>query len=51
MLDNSKAINELNWHLKWDTEMSIKNTVKWYREFYENNNLITDNQINNFLNK
>ena len=50
MLDNSKAINELNWHPKWDKEMSIKNTVKWFREFYENN-LITDNQIKDFLKK
>ena len=51
MLDNSKAINELNWYPKWDTEVSIKKTIKWYREFYENNNVITDNQISEFLNK
>ena len=50
MLDNSKAINELNWHPKWDKEMLIKNTVKWCREFYKNN-LITNNQINDFLKK
>lgn len=51
MLDNNKAIIELGWRPIWETEEAIQKTILWYREFYENNNIITDNQIIQFLNK
>jgi CDP-glucose 4,6-dehydratase len=47
-LDINKAINNLNWEPKWDTEKSIKKTINWYQKFYngENvNNLIYDDLI------
>lgn len=51
MLDNSKAIRELDWHPIWNTEEAIQKTIIWYREFYENNKILTDSQILQFLNQ
>ena len=36
-LDISKAINELKWKPKMDTEKAIERTIAWYKFFYEGN--------------
>ena len=32
-----KSFNLLNWYPKWGFEESVQRTVKWYKDFYENN--------------
>jgi CDP-glucose 4,6-dehydratase len=49
-LDNSKAISRLQWTPKWDTIKSIEESITWYKKFYLEGELITENQICQFLN-
>lgn len=52
-LDISKAINELNWLPKYNSEIAIKKTIEWYRHFSLDESTIiefTENQIIEFLN-
>lgn len=46
-LDITKSKTILNWTPKWDAENAIKNTLKWYRGFY--NNISANDLINNDL--
>jgi CDP-glucose 4,6-dehydratase len=48
-LDNAKAISSLGWKPKWNTEKAIEQTVNWYKEYYLKGNLLTYNQIEEFL--
>ena len=48
-LDCSKAKNELEWDTKYDINKTFENTATWYKEFYENNNLITLQQIDEYI--
>jgi CDP-glucose 4,6-dehydratase len=48
-LDNSKAISELGWIPKWNTEQAIEKTIVWYKEYYLNNKLITYDQVDDYL--
>lgn len=41
-LDCDKAKKELGWHPKWHIEDSIKNTVEWYKIFYNKSNNILE---------
>lgn len=47
-VDSSKAITELNWLPKWDVNQSIEKTAKWYRHFYENGLLLSEEQIEEY---
>lgn len=47
-LNISKAQSKLGWNPVWTNQKSIENTIKWYREFYQNNILSTDSQIIEF---
>ncbi len=44
-LDSTKAHNILNWYPVWDVEQAIKKTASWYKSFYEDNQLSTEDQI------
>jgi CDP-glucose 4,6-dehydratase len=35
-LDINKAINELKWHPVYSNDQAIKQTIEWYKYFYEN---------------
>lgn len=48
-LDSSKANNLLNWKPLWDGEQSIEKTMQWYKAFYNNNTIITEQQLNEYL--
>ncbi|WP_304236028.1 CDP-glucose 4,6-dehydratase [Jiulongibacter sediminis] len=48
-LDSSKSSTLLKWIPKWGTEEAILKTIEWYREFYESNKVITQNQIQKYL--
>jgi len=41
-LDCAKAKKELGWNPKWHIEDSIKNTVEWYKIFYNKSNKILE---------
>ena len=46
-IDSSKSRSLLNWKSKWDIENSLKNTIKWYSEYKNKNEIdkITKQQI------
>jgi CDP-glucose 4,6-dehydratase len=48
-LDNSKALSELGWVPKWNTELAIEKTIIWYKNYYLNKQLITYEQIHHYL--
>lgn len=51
-LDISKARQLLNWKPKFNAEIALSNTIKWYKSFYNNPNSIeelTSIQINEYL--
>ena len=50
-LDTSKAKRLLNWSTYFDFEVTLRNTVIWYKNYYNNLDIIklTENQINNFM--
>ncbi|RAX54194.1 CDP-glucose 4,6-dehydratase [Helicobacter sp. 16-1353] len=49
MLDTAKAHHLLSWKPILDTRESIENTIIWYRNFIENNAIISQNQLENYL--
>ena len=48
-LNNNKAKSSLGWTPKWSNEISIKNTIEWYKEYYHSNQIITENQLNQYI--
>lgn len=49
LLDHHKAVSKLGWKPRYRSEQSVRLTMDWYKAFYENNELITRNQIEDFL--
>jgi CDP-glucose 4,6-dehydratase len=49
-LDCVKVYRKLNWYNIWDSDMTFKRTVKWYKQFYKNNNIFTDNDLKIYIN-
>ena len=49
-LDCSKAHQLLNWHNVWDSETTFKRTVEWYKNFYENININTEEDLKKYVN-
>jgi CDP-glucose 4,6-dehydratase len=50
MLDSSKAIKLLNWRSVWGFNKTLGNTMKWYQAFYENNNVLTQDVLYDYIN-
>ena len=48
LLDCRKAQKLLRWRPVWNTERAVRRTVRWYREFYENGNLITLSDLESY---
>ena len=48
-LDCSKAHSKLRWNSVWDIGTTIKKTVRWYQQFYEQKNIITKKQIKEYI--
>ena len=47
-----KAIKELNWHPKWDFNMTIKKTINWYKNVFESSKTPIDcslSDLNDYL--
>ena len=49
MVDSSKANNLLGWRPVWDIEKTIHHTIEWYRKYLEENRVITEEQIENYI--
>lgn len=49
-LDCSKAMAKLKWQNVWNLDQTIAATINWYREFYETGKLLTENDINTYVN-
>jgi len=49
-LDSEALHTALNWQPVWNFEQSIEQTTAWYKAFYENTEIITEKQIDIFLN-
>ncbi|NLK83090.1 MAG: CDP-glucose 4,6-dehydratase [Lentisphaerae bacterium] len=48
-LDCSKAAEQLNWHGVWNHQKAIEKTSAWYRRYYENGLLNTDDDLEAYL--
>ena len=48
LLDCRKAQKLLCWRPVWNTELAVRRTVRWYREFYENGNLVTLSDLESY---
>lgn len=49
MLDVAKAQKLLNWEPVMNSLESIKYTISWYREFYENRQIVSQEQLGNYI--
>lgn len=49
MLDSSKAKKLLNWNTVWDFRQTVKYTIDWYREYYDNKTLNTASDLERFI--
>jgi CDP-glucose 4,6-dehydratase len=47
-LDCSKAKMRLEWHPVWDTNKTIAQTALWYKEFYNNKNITSLQQLQQY---
>jgi CDP-glucose 4,6-dehydratase len=48
-LDCSKAHMKLKWHSVWSSSEAIFRTIEWYKNFYENNIILTKEHLNNYI--
>jgi CDP-glucose 4,6-dehydratase len=48
-LDCSKAHINLKWKDVWDSETTFEKTVKWYKSFYEANEILTSHDLESYI--
>jgi len=48
-LDCSKAKRHLGWKPIWPLEETTKHTMAWYRGYYENNEVLTNRQLSQYI--
>lgn len=48
-LDCSKAHTLLKWRNVWDSDVTFEKTVKWYKSYYEKNEILTKNDLENYI--
>ena len=49
ILDNSKAIKKLQWKPIWPTTIAVQKTIEWYKAYYVDNNILTEENITDYL--
>ena len=49
MVDSSKAKAKLNWSPVFNVRESVELTENWYKSFYQKNDVITDDQIDLYM--
>ncbi|NOT36016.1 MAG: CDP-glucose 4,6-dehydratase [Saprospiraceae bacterium] len=50
MLDNAEIKEKLQWRPIYTTQEAVELTVSWYQSYYEDNKVVTSQQIRNFFN-
>jgi CDP-glucose 4,6-dehydratase len=50
ILDNTKAVQKLQWKPVWNTTQAVEKTIAWYKACYQDNNILTDSDISDYLN-
>jgi len=50
ILDCSKAQLKLGWENVWDIKTCLINTVSWYKEYYENNKILSIDHLEAYIN-
>ena len=48
-LDCSKAHQKLNWHAVWNSDVTFEKTINWYKEFYTNDKISTEEDLENYV--
>ncbi len=48
-LDCSKAHIRLQWDNVWDSETTFKKTVEWYKAYYQENTILTRNDLTTYV--
>ena len=48
-LDCTKANTILKWNSIWNNSTTIEKTVNWYKDFYENNKVLTSEHLMNYI--
>jgi len=48
-LDCSKAHIKLEWKNVWDSSQTFKQTVQWYKEYYINRNILTEENLISYV--
>ncbi len=48
-LDCSKAHIKLNWKSVWDKDKTFEKTAQWYKNFYENNIILTQKHLEEYV--
>ena len=48
-LDCSKAYTKLSWKPVWDTQTTFEKTIKWYKNYYQNKKINSDDDLNAFV--
>lgn len=51
MLDSSKAIKLLEWKPVWGFDKTVENTIKWYKNFYDNSEILSFEILKNYINE
>jgi len=50
ILDNSKAVQKLQWKPVWNTTTAVEKTIAWYKAYYDDGSITTGDDINDYLN-
>ncbi len=50
-LDCSKAHSLLKWNSVWDIDTAVEKTVKWYKAYYEENKVLTHEDLKCYVDK
>lgn len=49
LLDNSKAVERLGWKPAWDINKSVQRTIEWYKSYYDQSKILTNDNIDEYL--
>ncbi len=47
-IDSTKSRKELGWSPTWDMGLAVRKTIKWYKDFYENGIISSDDNITEY---
>lgn len=48
-LDCSKAHIKLGWKSVWNSQLTFQKTVEWYKAFYESSTILSENDLNTYI--